>query len=547
MRKFNTILLLLLLATSTVQAAQLDSLFVVLDGVLDSVDVYTAHRRGRIGRVKEARLRLMSNEMGRYQTDRHLGEEYSSFICDSASFYLSESIILAQEMNSVSLENESKIRLAYHLASSGIYEVSLDLLESVVGTELTPEQRLDYFIAMDHVYGEMSIGKYTGQFAWFNYAAKLRAYKDSIYECIDKTDLRYLEMEENRLRDAMELDSAMMVNDLRLSQTKPDSPDYAVVMFQRSLVHKLERDTLAQMESLCRSAITDIRQATKDHASLWHLADLLMKCDDLDRAARYMKFSWSETNFYDSPLRNLQSASIQSFIESRYQEQILESNRKLKLIIGIVLSMVVLMILSVVYIYRQKKKVNAAHKELQTVNHRLKQLNDELNDVNRELLHTNQLLSESDSIKEVYISRFIRLCSEYVERLDKLRITVNKKLSAGKTSEVVELTRSSKITDEAVDLLYENFDAAFLRIFPDFVEQFNELLLEEERIVLKNKERLNIELRIFALIRLGFSDSGQIAEFLRYSPNTIYNYRAKVKNKSKCSRVEFENFVRAIR
>lgn len=547
MRKFNTILLLLLLATSMVQATQLDSLFVVLDGVIDSVDVYTARRRGRIGRVKEARLRLKGNESGRYQTDIHLGEEYSSFICDSASFYLSESIILAQEMNDVFLENESKIRLAHHLASSGIYEVSLDMLESVNKAGLTPEQRLDYFIAMDHVYGEMSIGKYTGQFAWFNYAAKSKAYKDSIYACIDKTDLRYLEMEENRLRDAMELDSAMMINDLRLSQTEPDSPDYAVVMFQRSLVHKLERDTVAQMECLCRSAITDIRQATKDHASLWHLADLLMTCDDLDRAARYMKFSWSETNIYDSPLRNLQSASIQSFIESRYQEQILESNRKLKLIIGIVLTMVVLMILSVMYIYRQKKKVNAAHKELQTVNHRLKQLNDELNDVNRELLHTNQLLSESDSIKEVYISRFIRLCSEYVERLDKLRITVNKKLSAGKTSEVVALTRSSKITDEAVDLLYENFDAAFLRIFPDFVEQFNELLLEEERIVLKNKERLNIELRIFALIRLGFSDSGQIAEFLRYSPNTIYNYRAKVKNKSKCSRVEFENFVRAIR
>lgn len=76
--------------------------------------------------------------------------------------------------------------------------------------------------------------------------------------------------------------------------------------------------------------------------------------------------------------------------------------------------------------------------------------------------------------------------------------------------------------------------------------QFNALLLEEEQISLKRDEGLNTELRIFALIRLGISDSSKIANFLGYSVNTIYNYRTKMKNKSRVSREDFEYRVKKI-
>ena len=96
------------------------------------------------------------------------------------------------------------------------------------------------------------------------------------------------------------------------------------------------------------------------------------------------------------------------------------------------------------------------------------------------------------------------------------------------------------LLDTGLKDLYDNFDTAFLHLFPDFVDKFNDLLQPEERIVLRKGELLNTELRIFALIRLGIDDSSQIAEFLRYSVNTFYNYRAKVKNKARISREDFE-------
>ena len=48
-----------------------------------------------------------------------------------------------------------------------------------------------------------------------------------------------------------------------------------------------------------------------------------------------------------------------------------------------------------------------------------------------------------------------------------------------------------------------------------FVEDFNALLTNDEQISLKTGERMNTELRIFALIRLGISDSVKIAQFPR--------------------------------
>ena len=94
--------------------------------------------------------------------------------------------------------------------------------------------------------------------------------------------------------------------------------------------------------------------------------------------------------------------------------------------------------------------------------------------------------------------------------------------------------------------LYAKFDSIFLNIYPDFIEEFNNLLVPEERIYPKQDELLTTELRIYALIRLGITDSNKIASFLRYSLRTVYNYRTKVRNKSAVTRGDFEDYVKKI-
>lgn len=277
------------------------------------------------------------------------------------------------------------------------------------------------------------------------------------------------------------------------------------------------------------------------------LAQLLYEDGDMERAYQYMRFSWNATKFYNARLRSWQSADVLSLIDKTYQAMIEKQNGRLQQYLLLITTLLVLLIVALGYIYRQMKKLADARNHLQQANEQLNGLNEELRQMNSCLSSTNIELSESNQIKEEYIARFIKLCSTYINRLDAYRRMVNKKVSAGQIAELLKITRSQDALDEELEELYANFDTAFLHLFPDFVKKFNDLLQDNERIVLKKDELLNTELRIFALIRLGIEDSSQIAEFLRYSVNTIYNYRAKVKNKTRGSREDFEDLVRKIR
>ena len=124
--------------------------------------------------------------------------------------------------------------------------------------------------------------------------------------------------------------------------------------------------------------------------------------------------------------------------------------------------------------------------------------------------------------------------------------SIRKKLKQGKTDELLkELSITTRAEDE-LEAFYHTFDTTFLSLYPDFVEAFNGLLREDERIVLKKGELLNTELRIFALVRLGIEDSTRIANLLHYSVSTIYNYKVKMRNKAAGDREHFEENVKTI-
>ena len=173
-------------------------------------------------------------------------------------------------------------------------------------------------------------------------------------------------------------------------------------------------------------------------------------------------------------------------------------------------------------------------------------LNRQLSSLNDWLRDSNLKLGDANRVKEEYVGRFMRMCSIYVDRLDGMRKRVNRLVKAGRYDELKELTRSTEPKEQELDELYVNFDTAFLHLFPNFVDCFNELLRPEEQVQLTGQERLNTTVRICALIRLGIDDSSKIAEFLHYSTNTIYNYRARVKNGARVDRDTFEERVKAI-
>ena len=112
--------------------------------------------------------------------------------------------------------------------------------------------------------------------------------------------------------------------------------------------------------------------------------------------------------------------------------------------------------------------------------------------------------------------------------------------------------------DEAIGLLsgigirkereriYAAFDSAFLKLFPNFIDEYNRLFPPENRVELDDNGALPMETRIFALMRLGVENSAEVAEYLNISVNTIYVYKTKVKSRSLVPKEEFDGRIRAI-
>lgn len=544
-RKFY-LCLILILCVKVAKSETLDSLLLVLDKNITSCKIYSDKKDIRIRTLKEKlHLNQLPNETT-YHLQESLYKEYKSYICDSAIFYLNKNIELAQQINDPYKLNESIIKLSYLLSSSGMYMEAIDVLKMVNKSSLSKEQLMNYFIAYDHVYGEL--GYYTQNHKiGTHYTLLSKMYKDSIYQIASPDSEIYLSMEETRLRDEGKLQEALAINDKRLSQVTINSPEYAALMYYRALIFREQKEQDKYIRCLSLSSIADIRSAIKDHASLWMLAQALLDRGDLERAYQYMNFSWTESKFYNARLRAWQSADDLSLIDDTYQLMLRQRNSELKKYIIIVSFLSLLLFIALCYIYRQVKHLRTARQNLLKVNTQLENLNKELQKINFSLQTANKDLAESNQIKEVYIARFIKLCSTYVDRLDTYRRMVHKKVLTNQITELLHLTRSNSILEEALNELYENFDSAFLNLFPNFIEQFNSLLQENEQIRPKKNNTLNTELRIFALIRLGITDSSQIAEFLHYSVNTIYNYRAKVKNKARISREDFEEVIANIR
>src|SRR5690606_1393472 len=168
-----------------------------------------------------------------------------------------------------------------------------------------------------------------------------------------------------------------------------------------------------------------------------------------------------------------------------------------------------------------------------------------LNTINVQLISANQRLDEANLIRERYIGYYINQCAVYLDKLDEFRKNVSRKIKAGQLDELQKLSASTTTLEKDAHELYTDFDSTFLEVYPDFVAEFNALLREDERYVLK-KNQLNTELRIFALIRLGITDVNQIATFLRYSIQTIYNYKSKVKGKAAIDPEHFEENVKKL-
>ena len=284
-----------------------------------------------------------------------------------------------------------------------------------------------------------------------------------------------------------------------------------------------------QTEYLAISSITDIMLAIKENEALFALSQNLYHTGHIDRAYHYMQFAVEDAEFYNSRYKHLLVSRYYSIIEQSYIKELASQKRELRFYAISLTVLLAILSVSLVFLYRLNRKLNSARRIANASNRKLKELTKRLN--------------EANVLKDTYMSYFMNQCAVLINRSEETKKDILRKVKSGQGD---LLYRSLAQTyEKELSELYTSFDKAFLDVYPDFIDELNMLLRPEERYRLDGKS-LSPELRIFALIRLGITDIRQIADFLHYSQQTIYNYKSKVRSKSDMDYNLFEEKVRHI-
>lgn len=520
------IFILFIVCTLSVNAKnRLDSLLTELDKTIEQEEHYTSLKEERIKGLKQDLLKTSGID-ARFRLYKEIFNEYEAFICDSAYQYSLLCLSLAEQQKNIYWINESKLQISSTLTISGMYPEAVELLSSIDKAALGEEQIIDYYTNYYHAYNEW------GEYAEYSYAAKYKekgkAYQDSVLALVKPDSFEYVMEYSWRYMEQEEYDKAKKLLLSYLPEIKQDTRQYAMITSIIGILYWYLDDIEKHQEYLAISAISDIKAAVKENTSLRSLANVIFqKGGELERANNYIKKSLSDANFYNARLRSIQISKLYPLIENAYQLEREQQQKRLHMLLIVISILSILLILTIIYIISQFRKLAEARKQTLIANEKLKS--------------NNIALAEANHIKEEYLGRFLSLCSLYIEKMEKHHRALNKKAKEGNLDELYKTLKSNQFIEDELKDFYHNFDSAFLNIFPNFVNQFNALLIEEERVIPKQDEKLTTELRIFALIRLGITDSQKIAEFLRYSITTIYNYRSKYRNKSVVPRDEFEN------
>nr|WP_186972441.1 DUF6377 domain-containing protein [Bacteroides intestinalis] len=530
-----------------------------LDSLLEQQDLFV--------RVKEERIKQLKMQYSRvkdvkelYAINRMVYLEYRVYDADSALHYINKNIQLAQQTNNRTWEVVSLLEQSFVLTSSGLLTEALKAVSDIQPEELPQNLRSEYFGRLCTLYSRLRDYSSENSQLSEHYNNLQKAFRDSVYLTATPDELRYWNCRAWLYLGTPEIEPVKQAFEENKQTLSNDSRKYSIATYNLSAIYRSENNESKYLENLILSAMADIRSVNGDIGSLQEIAEYLFKHGEIDRAYNYILYCSQKAMLFHNRVRIVKMSHLQNQIYKAYQEQSRTQQKRLQASLIAVSFLFLVLIGALLFIRKQMRRLKEANLKLDNTNQklsvnmdalstahqRLEEVNMQLKDLNTQLQEVNDQLRESNYVKEEYIGYVFNICSTYISKLEEFRKNINRKLKVGQIEDVKAMTDSSATASNELKEFYQNFDTIFLHLYPDFVGDFNALLLPEERIELKEGELLNTELRIHALIRLGITDSVKIADFLHCSAQTVYNNRLRTRNKSIIPKEDFINAVKKL-
>ena len=524
------------LQTVNAQQTDIDRLYNTIDSLIEHRSELLAEKEIRLKALKDG-LQEGLDEDQLFKLNERIYDEYMAYNFDSAYYYINKNVERQRALGHADRFAASAVRMAHILAVSGIFNNARLLLNEVRVEDISTANKIDYYEQ------QSELNLFRSEMANFTplfpaYVDSMQHYRQKILEIAPHDSYNYIFNLATYTCEQGEVDKAIKMLEDYLPKLRQGDRHYSIVTSTLAFFYTHKDQPKTREKYLLLSAISDLRASILENNSLRELSIILLERQEYKKAYNYLQQASADAKLYGSRLRSLQAARLAPLITQAYDTERVRTQNRTYILLAILSVITLLLIGTIAFILSMMRKRRAAIEKINTLNQELERRNAAVEAANNEM-------KESNRIKDEYIGRFLELSSNYIQRGEDRAKLLNRLARDKKMAELYAELKSSSSLNESIRLFYQNFDTAFLNIYPNFIKEVNSLMANGNQFEVDGGQKLTTELRILALIRLGINDNQKIADILRSSITTIYTYRSKIKSRA-LSKDTFEDEIRII-
>ena len=524
------------LQTVNAQQTDIDRLYNTIDSLIEHRSELLAEKEIRLKALKDG-LQEGLDEDQLFKLNERIYDEYMAYNFDSAYYYINKNVERQRALGHADRFAASAVRMAHILAVSGIFNNARLLLNEVRVEDISTANKIDYYEQ------QSELNLFRSEMANFTplfpaYVDSMQHYRQKILEIAPHNSYNYIFNLATYTCEQGEVDKAIKMLEDYLPKLRQGDRHYSIVTSTLAFFYTHKNQPETREKYLLLSAISDLRASILENNSLRELSIILLERQEYKKAYNYLQQASEDAKLYGSRLRSLQAARLAPLITQAYDTERVRTQNRTYILLAILSVITLLLIGTIAFILSMMRKRRAAIEKINTLNQELERRNAAIEAANNEM-------KESNRIKDEYIGRFLELSSNYIQRGEERAKLLNRLARDKKMAELYAELKSSASLNESIRLFYQNFDTAFLNIYPNFIKEVNSLMANGNQFEVDGGQKLTTELRILALIRLGINDNQKIADILRSSITTIYTYRSKIKSRA-LSKDTFEDEIRII-
>lgn len=546
MKQLLFLLLMLMMPLLTQGKTDEKKLLERIDYMIDNDQYYQDIKEKELKHLKQQALDAEDNKTRLLFLDS-IYRAYSAYRYDSAYAYMKRGLELAEKCKDSYYITLNQINQASVLSVRGFYSKAEVLLQTLNPETMPNKLKLYYYFTYAWLYNYWESYAKNSDYAE-EFRTQKKHYMDLLLQNF-KEDSRNTAYYNYLLGERIYLDEptsrkslTLFLKALKMSPAK--SRIHAMSAYGAARYYKLTGKFDLYEKYLVEASVSDGLCQLKETVALQKLAYYLFKKDENNSklAAKYIQHTMEDAQFFNNQLRMMEISNILPVIATANQQAAERSRTRILMgFITVSAALIIIIILAFVN-NRQKNKLKKNKQEIEEQNKKQIEMNDQLSEMNNQLTELNQQLIETNIKRETYLRLFMDISAAYISKLADYRKLVSRKIKANQAADLLKSLNTHKLEEEETQMFYNRFDKAFMELYPGFVTELNKLLLPESQLEVPTTHTLTTETRIYALMRLGVTDSQEIATLLHYSTQTIYNYKSGMRAKA-INRDTFESDV----